>query len=182
MPSNFRGSDQRAGGAASSAFRRGVLLSCHYLPPTQTGLLHQGGHPRTRRKFRGLTKDHTELARTSAPRGSAPRANRQDGGPGEGRRERSSHRSAPPTPRRARSMSPTKAGWDAPSRASRERACARAGSAEVAPWGGTRYFGNTRMTLMGKVAEGEEVIFIGLLSQGTVSLDVPLWCGVLRSV
>jgi hypothetical protein len=43
------------------------------------------------------------------------------------------------------------------------------------------YFGNTRMTLMGEMAEGEEVIFIGLLSQGTVSLDVPLWCGVLRS-
>jgi hypothetical protein len=34
---------------------------------------------------------------------------------------------------------------------------------------------------MGQVAEGEEVIYIGLLSQGTVSLDVPLWCGVLRS-
>ena len=36
------------------------------------------------------------------------------------------------------------------------------------------YFGNTRMTLMGEMAEGEEVIFIGLLVPGTVSLDVPL--------
>jgi hypothetical protein len=37
------------------------------------------------------------------------------------------------------------------------------------------------MTLMGEMAEGEEVIFILLLSLGTVSLDVPLWCGVVRS-
>ena len=78
-------------------------------------------------------------------------------------------------------MSPTKAGWDAPSRASGERACARAGSAEMGSWAIPGYFGNARMTLMGKVAEGEEVIFIGLLVPGTVSLDVPLWCGVVRS-
>ena len=43
------------------------------------------------------------------------------------------------------------------------------------------YFGNTTMTVMGEMAEGEEMIFIGLLAPGTVSLDVPLWCGVVRS-